>query len=172
MNQLRIRLRAVQDGDRDILFEWINDRELLVKNAPYRPTAQANHQQWFVDVTKRSDLAIFVIEELAPARAIGTCQLLNIHPVFQSADLQIRIAIGEQQGKGLGSQAIELLVEHGFRHLNLQRIALQVFATNARAIKAYEKTGFVHEGRLRNAAFIDGQWIDVLCMARLRSDRA
>lgn len=171
MAPARVRLRALRAEDRQVLFDWINDPQLLVKNAAYRPTAQLNHDEWFSNVTRRSDAVLFAIEQPPVPDAIGTCQLLNIHPVFRSADLQIRIGNSAMLGQGLGSEAVELLVDHGFRHLNLHRIALQVFATNVRAVKAYEKCGFLHEGRLRDAAFIDGDWVDVLCMARLREQR-
>lgn len=172
MGEKRIRLRAVRDEDSGLLFDWINDRELLVGNAPYRPTAQEDHRNWFQGITKREDLVLFVIDEIQTSRAIGSCQLLNIHRVHRSADLQIRIGERASQGRGLGSEAIARLVAFGFTDLNLHRIALQVFATNTRAIKAYEKNGFVHEGRLREAVYVAGKRLDVLCMARLKTDDA
>lgn len=171
MTPARVQLRALRVEDREVLFEWINDAQLQIKNAAYRPTAQLNHEEWFASVTKRADAVIFAIALPHETHAIGSCQLLNIHPIFRSADLQIRIGNSARLGQGLGSEAVALLVDYGFRHLNLRRIALQVFATNARAIRAYEKCGFVHEGRLQEAAYVDGNWVDVLCMARLRADR-
>jgi RimJ/RimL family protein N-acetyltransferase len=65
---------------------------------------------------------------------------------------------------------VRLLVKHGFETLNLNRIYLQVFANNPRAIRAYEKAGFIHEGRKRQAEFRDGQYIDVLLMSILRDE--
>lgn len=172
MTNKRVRLRPIRDEDSELLYEWINDRELLINNAPYRPTAETDHRNWFQNITKRSDLVLFVIEDLEAARAIGSCQLLNINWVHRSADLQVRIGDPESQNKGLGSEAIAQLIEFGFADLNLHRIALLVFATNVRAIRAYEKNGFVLEGRFREAVYVDGKRVDVLCMGRLRTDRA
>ena len=58
-----------------------------------------------------------------------------------------------QWNKGLGTEAMELLLKHGFETLNLHRIYLKVFADNNGAIRSYEKAGFVHEARLREVAF-------------------
>ena len=69
------------------------------------------------------------------------------------------------QNKGYGSDAVRLLVSHGFNNLNLKRIFLHVFCTNTRAIKAYLKCGFQIEGVLKKAAFIAGEYIDVNSMA-------
>ena len=55
-----------------------------------------------------------------------------------------------------------MLLDFAWRDLNLRRITAQVFADNARAIASYRKAGFVEEGRLRDGAFIDGAWTDVV----------
>jgi diamine N-acetyltransferase len=54
--------------------------------------------------------------------------------------------------------------------LNLNRIFLRVYENNPRAIRAYEKTGFVHEGRLRQGHFHNGEYLDVLLMGVLRAE--
>lgn len=46
-------------------------------------------------------------------------------------------------GKGYGSEALLLLCEHLWTHLGVQRFMVQPSARNPRAIRAYEKIGFV-----------------------------
>jgi RimJ/RimL family protein N-acetyltransferase len=58
----------------------------------------------------------------------------------------------------------------GFNTLNLNRIFLRVFEDNHRAIRAYEKAGFTLEGRMRQAEFRHGTYLDVLIMSAVRSD--
>jgi RimJ/RimL family protein N-acetyltransferase len=45
-----------------------------------------------------------------------------------------------------------------------------VYETNLGGIRAYEKAGFVHEGRMRQAEYRAGRYLDVLLMSVLRSD--
>ena len=80
--------------------------------------------------------------------------------------------IGAKQhwDQGYGSEALGLMVQHGFGTLNLNRISLRVFADNPRAMRSYEKAGFVQEGRLREAHYHDGAYVDVLVMSMLRSE--
>jgi RimJ/RimL family protein N-acetyltransferase len=80
--------------------------------------------------------------------------------------------IGEKSfwNLGYGTEAVRLLVAHGFQSLNLNRIALHVFQDNPRAIRAYEKAGFTHEGRQRQGEFHQGKYVDVLLMSILRSE--
>jgi RimJ/RimL family protein N-acetyltransferase len=65
---------------------------------------------------------------------------------------------------------MRLLLRHGFKTLNLNRICLRVYETNLGGIRAYEKAGFVHEGRFRQAEYRDGSYIDVLLMSVLQSE--
>ena len=168
---MQIGLRPLRREDSELLYQWIVDRKLLVLNAPYLPVSEVDHEAWVESMlVKRTDLVMFVIEDLATGRAIGTCQLYGINWIHRNAELQIRIGDIAAQSRGLGVQAVNLLVDFGFKDLNLHRIYLHVFATNTRAIRAYEKCGFAREGVLRQAAHVDGGFVDVLSMALLRSD--
>jgi len=166
----RVVLSPISGADAPILYRWINDPELVRFSAAYRPVHEPGHRAWLASLPARRDLIVFAIRRRS-GRLVGTCQLLNINPVSRSAELQIRIGDAGSRGKGLGLEAVRQLVAFGFRDLNLHRISLQVFASNRRAIKTYEKAGFRHEGRLRDAAFIDGGFVDVCVMAILEDER-
>jgi len=72
--------------------------------------------------------------------------------------------------QGLGAEAMSLLLRHGFETLNLNRILLRVYADNPRAIRSYQKAGFVQEGTLREAVFKRGKFEDVHLMSVLRRE--
>jgi RimJ/RimL family protein N-acetyltransferase len=163
-------LTPLRKSDSAQLFAWINDREQVLFNAPYAPVHQRRHAKWFDALETRRDAVIFGIRRRLSSRLIGVCQLLSISPVHRSAELQIRIGDRTARGRGLGTEAVRSLVAFAFRDLNLHRVALHVFATNTRAIRAYEKAGFAREGLLRHAAHIDGAYVDVVVMGIVRGD--
>lgn len=106
------------------------------------------------------------IIELA-GRLIGEIKLHGIHAQDRRASMAIAIYDPMQLGKGHGSEAIRLLLHHAFAELNFHRIGIRVLAYNERAIRAYQKCGFVIEGRERETAFVDGLWHDDLMMGIL-----
>ena len=170
---LRLRdvaLVPVEREDLPLLFNWINDRDLVVLSAPYRPIDGPRHESWFESMLKRDDVHLFGIRHLESGRLIGSCQLLGVHPIHRHAELQVRIGEADARGRGYGTQALELLVKFGFVDLHLHRISLQVFADNAVAIRTYEKVGFRREGVLRDAAYVDGRHVDVVIMGILKTD--
>ena len=59
---------------------------------------------------------------------------------------------------------------YAFRTLNLNRIWLHVFEFNERALRAYEKVGFVREGVLRQDVFREGRYWNTVVMGILRDE--
>jgi diamine N-acetyltransferase len=114
----------------------------------------------------------FVIEvrEGDKWRPIGNCGFHNLDWRCRSAEVGIMIGEKNYWNRGYGTDAMRLLLKHGFGTLNLNRIYLYVYQNNPRAIRTYEKAGFVHEGVRRQAAYKDGQYIDILMMSVLRSE--
>ena len=166
----QVTLAPLTQADVPLLFTWINDREQVLHNAPYKPVSERQHQDWFDGLSRRTDLAMFGIRLRDGNRLIGSCQLHNISSVHRSAELQIRLGDVAVRGKGHGTEAVQLLLNHAFRDLNLHRVYLHVFAGNEAALRVYEKVGFVKEGVLRRAAHIDGQYVDVVVMGILADE--
>jgi len=75
----------------------------------------------------------------------------------------------DYRDRGVGTALVRALIDWARAGGVVKRIELQAYARNARAIHVYEKLGFVHEGRRRNAARDrrTGELIDDLVMALL-----
>jgi diamine N-acetyltransferase len=166
----KILLSALRNDDSLKLYTWINNPELVLYNSLYKPVHETSHRHWFESIIEKKDLVIFGIRLVENNKLIGSCQLFNIHPVFRTAELQIRIGEMDELSKGYGKEAVSELIKYGFFHLNLERIFLQVFADNLRAIKAYEKVGFIFEGTQRQAAYINGVYKDIVMMGLLKTE--
>lgn len=162
-------LTDLKESDKEPMFEWINNKELVEFNSFFKPVTWENHLKWFVSIVQRNDLKIFGIRNKSD-ELIGSCQLLNINSLSQSAELQIRLGNLSILGKGFGSQAVALLLKYGFEKLKLNRIYLHVFENNIRAIKSYEKNGFITEGILRQAAFVNDKFVNVKIMSILKNE--
>lgn len=103
---------------------------------------------------------------------IGKIRLDRVDLRDRRASLAIGIENTSQLGKGLGSEAIALALGYAFNVLELHRVSVRVVDYNLRAIRSYQKCGFVIEGREREAAFVDGIWYDDVMMAILDREYA
>lgn len=72
-------------------------------------------------------------------------------------------------GRGVGSALMSAIIDVADNWWNLTRLELEVYVDNDRAIALYERFGFEREGLFRAHAFRDGQYVDTLAMARLKS---
>jgi len=169
----RIRLRAVEREDVKKYFEWVNDPEVTFGLSLYLPMSMTDEEKWFERASAREpNEKPFAIDVRAGDgwRLIGNCTFFDIDTVVHSAEIGIMIGEKAVWNQGLGTETMFLLLRHGFETLNLNRIALKVYADNPRAIRTYEKAGFVHEGKMRAAVFKRGKFGDVHMMSVLRGE--
>lgn len=168
-----IRLRAAERDDLPRFVDWLNDPEVIAGLIISLPMSMAQEEEWFKGVLQRPQAEQPMVIEARQGegwKAIGNCGFHNID--WRSRAAEVGIFIGEKKlwNQGLGTEVMRLLLRHGFETLNLNRVALEVYASNPRAIRAYEKAGFVLEGRKRQAIFKNGAYQDVLVMSVLRED--
>ncbi len=71
----KVKLTPLYRRDIATLFRWINDRELVQYNAPYKPIDYKTHQEWYEDIRKKKDVSIFAIRTARDDKLIGSCQL-------------------------------------------------------------------------------------------------
>ena len=163
-----VRLRAVEEDD----LVWINS-EFWNPNVTRTlmavwPESLAGTRAWW-EATRAHDPGPFAIEVMEDGRPVGVCSIEGLDARSRSAVLGIWLAEASWN-QGFGTDAVRTACRSAFREMNLQRIALSVYDINPRAQRAYEKVGFVEEGRRRRAAFVDGEYRDVIEMALLAED--
>ena len=98
---------------------------------------------------------------------VGWCDIAR--PTLEGFRHSGRLGMGllpHVRGRGLGRRLAEATIEAA-RARGVERIELEVFAHNTRAIRLYEKLGFVHEGLRPRARKLDGRYDDNVLMALL-----
>ena len=169
----RIRLRSAERSDLDRFVEWINDPEVTAGLTLFLPMSSVDEEKWFEIAMQRPQEEKPLVIDMKDGtdwRLIGNSGFLDFDWVARTAEVGIMIGDKTVWNQGYGTEAMTLLLHHGFETLNLNRVYLRVYAENKRAIRTYEKTGFVHEGRMRQAVYKNGKYSDVLFMSVLREE--
>lgn len=163
-----ITLGPLLPEDLGAVFLWLNDVDAARLDLAFRPTDSESFRRWLDQLAQDKTQVLFTVRLLSAPKPIGFVLFKNIHPIHHSAELGLRIGEERLRGKGYGYRATVLALAYAWATLNLHRVHLTTFAHNVRAIACYRRAGFVEEGVMRHASFIDGKWIDVLMMAALR----
>jgi RimJ/RimL family protein N-acetyltransferase len=161
-----VRLAAAQPDDAACFARWSDNDEYmrLLDDDPVRPQSPDSF------ASMGTNDYFFTLRTLENNKLIGFVVLFNIKWSSQSAEMAMGIGETDYWGKGYGSDGLRLLLNYAFNELNLHRVGLTVLDYNERAIKAYERAGFVREGVKRQAVQREGQRYDLVCYSLLRDE--
>ena len=167
-----VRLVAPSQDDAPAVARWTEDAGYLraVDSDYARPLSPEQAAARLDPEGADPNRVEFHLRTLVDDRLIGFVALHSIEWNNGAGLLAVGIGEAGYRGKGYGSDALQLILRYAFDELNLFRVGLDVIATNTRAIRAYEKLGFQHEGRMRGAVLRDGQRTDRIFMGILRDE--
>jgi RimJ/RimL family protein N-acetyltransferase len=136
---------------------------------PHPPNLTPSEITALVDAAKNSDRE-HLVEELGTA--IGEIHLTRLPPDrthHRSTEVGLTI-LPEWQGRGYGGEAISWALGYAFRMAGLHRVQIRAFEWNTGAVRLYERLGFKHEGREREAFWHMGRWWDGVDLGILESE--
>ena len=159
----RIYLSPRNEEDVEEFTKWLNDFQVTDYIGRSSELFSIAMEKAYLDKNTMPE-ATFVIVDLKNDKLIGTIGLEEIDHVARKATLGIFIGEADYRSKGYGTEAIRLILEYGFKYLNLNNIDLKVFEFNSRAIACYKKCGFKEYGRRRKCKFLNGNYYDEVFM--------
>ncbi len=160
----RVYLSPIDDSEVESYLKWMNDEAVAIPFGQYsRVVSSREDLKWIYEPPK--DMQRYAIVLLDGDVLIGNISLHNIDHLHRNAFIGIFIGEEQQRGQGLGAEAIRLILQYGFKTLNLHNIMLTVHADNDAGIACYKNVGFREVGRLPEWTFKDGKYVDKLYMS-------
>jgi UDP-4-amino-4,6-dideoxy-N-acetyl-beta-L-altrosamine N-acetyltransferase len=164
-------LRPLKYDDWEKTITWRNDLEFstLIASHPF-PVTKELEKEWIEGVLKNKDNSsvYFGICKNESRELVGIVKLFNINWISRTCCFGIFLGSKENRGKGIGKEAMQLIINYAFNSLNLRKISLEVISSNKATIKLYEKMGFEKEGILNEQFFAEGKYFDFLILALLK----
>ena len=176
----KTRLRALEKEDLTNIWKWVNDEEVMrFLSNPGSTQSLVEIEEWFASQQQGTykgwpggivyHRKQFIIET-AESVSIGCIFYTDLTLKHQHAEIGILIGEKEYWGRGYGTDAMITLLDYLFNELGLHRVHLGTHRGNTRALKCYEKCGFIQEGVLREDAFVSGKYNDGLIMSILHDE--
>jgi RimJ/RimL family protein N-acetyltransferase len=170
MKTPNIYIRILEKTDIIKTTAWLNDPEIS-DIMGYLPVFTVDNQlKWHDLISVDNTRYIFAICLGDIGEHIGNVGLGNIDYIHRHAMVNIFIMCHEYRGKGIGTQAMDLILQFAFNRLNLNKVFLRTSSRFEGAIQLYEKLGFVREGVMRQHYYTDGAWEDKIIYSLLRSE--
>ena len=163
--------KGTTDEELEKFTEWMNDFQVTdYTGRSGQITTIVSEKEWLENSAKNKENRSFNIIELKDNKLIGTIGLEHFNWIARSAVLGIFIGDKDFRNNGYGTEAIKLLLEYGFKYLNLHSIRLDLLSINERAHKCYLKCGFKDTGCSREQIFLNGKYYDKLHMDILENE--
>ena len=164
-----VRLRAYEPADGPTITALYNHPDLLDGLTDAWGHPQEGTDGWFKTAAAAEDKVSYVIERLDEPGPIGAITLGAIEAPQRTSILGVWVG-APYFDRGYGTDALRIMARFAFRHMNVQRIELNVLANNPRARRAYEKVGFRVEGTRRRSEFSHGEYVDSYLMGLLAEE--
>jgi len=169
-----ITLREISREDIPTINRWRRDPVVSAGVcAPHRFIAVDVDLQWYDDYLSRRGSEVRCAVCLADTgQLVGMVSLTRIDYVHRNAEYNAMVGERASQNRGIGTEATRAMVRHGFFDLNLHRIYVSILRENVSSIRMCEKAGFREEGTIRQGAYKNGTYHDLVLMGVLKSDVA
>jgi len=168
----QVRLRPMTASACEAVFGWYNDPEIV---APYDRFSTDTFDDFARAVAAApgdpTSLAPrFAIEDRDGGGVVGIVGHYRPHPVLETIDVWYVVGRREARGRGLGREAVGLLIDHLFRTETVERVGATCDVENVPSIRLLERLGFRREGTLRAALFHHAAWHDIHVYGLTRSE--
>jgi [ribosomal protein S5]-alanine N-acetyltransferase len=170
----RIFLRAVLASDvTERYARWMNDPEVSrFLESRFRPSSPETIAAYVRKMEEAPDFLFLAIVLKEGGLHIGNIKAGPIDWVHRFAEVSLLIGEKDCWGKGLGTEAIRLIVRFAFETLNLHKLTACAYADNHGSIKAFQKAGFLEEGLRKEQRFFAGMYTDEALFGIVRNDGA
>ncbi len=145
--------------------------DILTSPHVIRGTMRLPHQS--LDYTRKrfepTD-GVITLAARSDGRLVGFSEMItypNIPRHRHAAEINLVVTRGDWQGKGVGRALMEAMIDLADNWLNISRISLVVWTSNAPALHLYQSLGFEIEGTMPHYGFGQGEYIDAYQMGRV-----
>jgi RimJ/RimL family protein N-acetyltransferase len=163
----RVSLATVEEDDLDAFALARSDPDVRIPLGIDSPGNRDDVEEFYEE--RISDEESFWFAATVDDEFVGAVVFTEVYESHGVAELSYWI-LPTYQGEGYGSEAVDLLLEYGFDELRLHRVRADCYATNDGSRGLLETLGFDREGRFREAAFVEGEYVDVLRYGLLASE--
>ncbi|GAP44754.1 protein N-acetyltransferase, RimJ/RimL family [Lentimicrobium saccharophilum] len=157
----KIRLRAPEPADIDILYHWENDPEIWHVSNTSAPYSRFAIEQYVLnaghDIFNSRQLRLMIVTLESESVAAGAIDLFDYEPIHSRAG--VGIMIGKAfRGKGYASEALALILDYCRNILNLHQVYCNISEDNAASIRLFDEAGFRKNGEKKEWLLLNGKW--------------
>lgn len=148
-----LRLRKIEPSDLPFLYQWENDATMWADSDTHNPLSRHDLHQYIEnttgDIYRDGQLRLIIEESQLSTKVVGCIDLFDFDARNRKAAIGMYIA-PDARGKGVGKQAVQLLLDYAFNFLHLRMVYAIISVHNIACSHIYEQMGFTPSSLLAN----------------------
>jgi diamine N-acetyltransferase len=165
-----IYLRPLESDDGPNFARWSREAEIGGRFDSGFPVGEESGRRLVEAVARDEHQVGMAVARRADDKLVATLRLHSLQPQRRSGAYRLALDPEARGAERIAVEATRLVLAYAFETLNLNRLWLHEFATNQAARERWAKRGFVEEGILRQEAWREGRYEDVVVMSILREE--
>lgn len=158
-----IYLRALEPEDLDFIHGVENDERIWEVSNTQTPYSKYLIKQYLenahLDIYEAKQLRLAICE-IKSTRALGLIDLFDFDPRNHRAGIGILIKNAPDRNRGIGKEALELLIKYSFQKLNLRQVYANIDTKNEASIRLFATFGFEQIGIKKDWNLVHGRYHD------------
>jgi RimJ/RimL family protein N-acetyltransferase len=151
-------LSTIDNGIMDLLRLSRNDERIWKWCRQTSLISDIDQENWYRKINSDSSIKMFSIRKHGSCEVFGVCGFTDINHLHQRAEFSLYV-LPEFWHNGIGTEALEVLIWHGFNAFNFRNIWGETFDGNP-ALKIFEKIGFEVTGKRPEFYYKNGKFLD------------
>jgi diamine N-acetyltransferase len=145
----KIRLRALEPEDMELLYDWENNQTYWTISNTITPFSKFTIRRYLEDSHKNifeTGQLRLMIDYIRDKVTVGTLDIFDFDPFHKRAGVGILIANETYRRRGLASMALKCIIDYCFKTLQLHQVYCNILANNCESINLFTKLGFEQSG--------------------------
>lgn len=175
MEQLRLEgshiyLRSITYEDTPLIVKW-RAQDNVKRYFIYRGELTTEvHTNWMKTQVETGHVVQFIVCMKENDRPVGSVYLRDINKDEMKAEYGVFLGEENIRGHGVGSEALQMVLDYAFNVMRLNLVYARALSDNAASIGHFISCGFVREKYLEKNVLLDGEYRDVVILAKRRDD--
>ncbi len=165
----QVYIRPITDSEEDTnnIIRWRNSDVVRPYFIYQKPFTVEGHRHWLETEVFTGKAFQFIVCQIEDDKPIGCTYLRDYDPVGRKAEYGMYIGEQVKKGRGIGTEILGLTQEFGFGELKLHKMFSRIFADNPASIHSVSNNGFVQEAYLKDEEFVNGEYRDIVYLAKI-----
>ena len=164
---MKLRLRALEPSDLEIMYDIENDKSLWVYSNTSSPFSKHTLKKFIekshLDILEHRQVRLVIYDDCT---SYGFIDLFDYDHISRKAGVGI-VIFERFRSKGIGSLSLKLIEEYVLSHVPIHQLYANISSNNIESISLFKKNGYCEVGTKKDWIFYNNKFNDEVLFQKI-----